>query len=116
MAQDLAADSVKDLLRSAWLVERSRAVVYGTWASDESGYEESAARADRRAGIVGAELARRSARTDDNLVEAHAAWIMNLAGRAPGDEPLGHIFMTRLGDWMEAHASPFLGDEAQRVA
>ena len=116
MAQDLAADSVADLLRSAWLVESSRAAVYRTWASDESGYEESAARADRRAEIVGDELAGRSVRTDDNLVLAHADWIMNLAGRAPGDEPLGPIFMTRLGDWMEAHASPFLGHEAERVA
>jgi predicted phosphodiesterase len=116
MAQDLAADSVKDLLRSAWVVERSRAAVYRTWASHEPRYEASAARADERAGIVGAELARRSVRTDDPLVEAHAAWIMSLAGRAAGEQPLGDIFVTRLGDWMEAHTSPFLSDAAARVA
>jgi predicted phosphodiesterase len=116
MARDLAADTVKDLLRSAWVVEAARAVVYRTWADEGPRYEESAGRADERAGIVGAELGRRSARTDDALVEAHAAWIMNLAGRAPGEQPLGDIFVTRLGDWMEAHASPFLGNVADRVA
>jgi len=116
MAQDLAADSVKDLLRSAWLVERSRAVVYRTWAAGEPRYEKSATRAEERAEIVRAELVRRSARTDDALVEAHAAWIMNLSGRAPGEQPLGDIFVARLGDWMEAHSSPFLGDVAGRVA
>ena len=116
MAHDLAADSVKDLLRSAWVVERARAVVYRAWATEEARYEDSSARADERAEIVGAELARRSVRTDAAIVEAHAAWIMNLAGRAPGEQALGNIFVARLGDWMEAHASPFLGDPAERVA
>lgn len=116
MAHDLAADSVKDLLRSAWVVERSRASVYRAWAIAEAGYEDSATRADERAGIVGRELERRGARPDEPLVEPHAAWIMNLAGGSPGEQPLGNIFLARLGDWMEAHSSPFLGEVADRVA
>jgi predicted phosphodiesterase len=116
MALDLAADSVNDLLRSAWLVERSRSALYRRWAADEPRYEGSVARAEERASIVRSELERRSGRTDEALVEAHAEWIMSLAGRWPGEQPLGDIFVARLGDWMEAHASPFLGDIAERVA
>jgi Icc protein len=116
MALDLAADSVKDLLRSSWLVERARAALYRRWAADEPRYEGSVARAEERASIVSSELERRSGRTDEALVEAHAEWIMSLAGRWPGEQPLGDIFVARLGDWMEAHASPFLGDIAERVA
>jgi predicted phosphodiesterase len=116
MALDLAADSVNDLLRSAWLVERSRSALYRRWAADEPRYEGSVARAEERASIVSSELERRSGRTDEALVEAHAEWIMSLAGRWPGEQPLGDIFVARLGDWMEAHASPFLGDIAERVA
>jgi predicted phosphodiesterase len=116
MALDLAADSVRDLLRSAWLVERSRAAVYSRWAADEPRYEGSVSRAEERASIVSSELERRSARTDEPLVEAHAEWILGLAGRWPGEQPLGDIFVARLGDWMEAHASPFLGDISERVS
>jgi 3',5'-cyclic-AMP phosphodiesterase len=116
MPLDLAADSVKDLLRSSWLVERARAALYRRWAADEPRYEGSVARAEERASIVSSELERRSGRTDEALVEAHAEWIMSLAGRWPGEQPLGDIFVARLGDWMEAHASPFLGDIAERVA
>ena len=116
MAHDLAADSVADLLRSAWVVEQSRAAVYRVWAADEARYGSSASRAEERASMLGAELARRSARTDDALVGPHAEWIMHLAGRRAGEDPLGAIFVARLGDWMEAHASPFLGGDAERVA
>jgi Calcineurin-like phosphoesterase len=114
--QDLAEEMVADLLRSSWLVEKSRAAAYTVWASEHARYEASAARAEERAALVASELGRRDRQTDAPLIAPHTDWILNLAGRRPGEEPFGDVFVARLGDWMEAHASPWLGAAAARIA
>jgi hypothetical protein len=110
MTEDRTEEIITDLLRSAWIVERARAVVFRRW-----GWTTWAERAEEQAGVVEGALSGRSHRRDEELVEPHAGWILNLAGRGPGDEPFGDIFISRLGDWVEAHTSRFLGDEGRRL-
>lgn len=103
-----AEEVLTDLLRSAWVVEAARAVVYQTWSATEARFEASGARARAAANLVGTNLEDRGHSTDDSLVEAHAAWMMELVGRAPAQTPFSDIFIARLGDWVESHASDFL--------
>jgi predicted phosphodiesterase len=103
MTETRAQEMVTDLLRSAWIVERSRAEVYSLW--HRSG---SAERAEERAGIVARTLEGRARDPDGALVPAHTRWMLDLAGESIAEEPFGDIFLARLGDWVEAHASPFL--------
>ncbi|MGH2400045.1 MAG: hypothetical protein ACRDF6_09370, partial [bacterium] len=56
---------IRDLLRSAWIIESARAEVYARWAeqSDHSSFAASRERAAARAAIVEASLTGRSFRT-----------------------------------------------------
>lgn len=111
MPDDRADEIVTDLMRSAWIVQQSRAEVFDRW-----GARPSAAQARAQAEILADDLARRSRKRDEDLVQAHADWMMNLAGSKPGEEPFGDLFLCRLSDWVEAHISPFLGDGGARLA
>jgi calcineurin-like phosphoesterase family protein len=107
-------DTITDLLRSGWLVEKSRQAVYQEWSSIDERFGDSADRTGRRAEIIKGSLEGRG-RTDDRLVEAHANWMRALGGRTPGEVPFGDIFLVRLGDWVEAHVGPFLADGRDEI-
>jgi hypothetical protein len=105
---DLAADLVRDLLRSSWVIERARSEVYTRWTGGEPAYEEFAGRARARAEIVAGALREVGREGDEALVTAHADWIASLIGDTPGAVALGPLFLARMGDWVDAHTSPFL--------
>jgi predicted phosphodiesterase len=107
---DLARDILIDLLRSCWIVERARESVYREWGRVKSSFIVSAGRAEERAEIVGRALANAGGRFDGALVEPHAQWIQSVIGSRPGEVVLGDFFLTRLGDWVQAHAGGFLDD------
>jgi hypothetical protein len=116
VSSDAAADIVEDLLRSGWIIERARAEVYRRWAAAGDGrWADSSARAAARGAVVERSLEKASRAPDSDLVEGHAAWITNLVGERSDVEPLAPIFMTRIGDWVEAHISPFLEDGADEL-
>ena len=115
----VATEIVEDLLRSAWVVDRARSVVFDEWAAEADRFTAAAARARRRAEILETELEQRERRPDHELVDGHAAWIRSLLGRGPSQTPLADLFLVRLGDWVEAHASPFMSvavDEFKQIA
>jgi 3',5'-cyclic AMP phosphodiesterase CpdA len=105
---EIADDLITDLLRSAWIIERGRAAVYRTWNSGSDRFGEAEARAEQRAEVVERVLTGRVRRLDAALVDAHAKWMLSLAGTAPGEVQFGDIFLVRLADWVEGHAGPFL--------
>ncbi|MEA2510185.1 MAG: 3,5-cyclic-AMP phosphodiesterase [Actinomycetota bacterium] len=112
MHPDLAGDLEQDLLRSSWIIERSRARVYERWGAHEGRFSASAGRAARRAQIVQRALEGAGGRRDEALVEPHARWIESIIGGQPGEIPFGDFFLARLGDWVQAHASGLLEDAA----
>jgi predicted phosphodiesterase len=117
VSSDAAADIVVDLLRSGWIIERARAEVYRRWATADDGrWGDSRERAAARAAVVERSLEKVSRGPDPDLVDPHAGWITNLVGERSDGEPLGPIFMTRIGDWVEAHVSPFLVEGADELA
>ncbi|MFP5298450.1 MAG: metallophosphoesterase family protein, partial [Actinomycetota bacterium] len=107
---DLASDVIRDLLRSAWLIERARSHVYETWDM-----KAAAGRALQRSEIVAAALAERGRQPDEGLVQEHSAWISELVGSHPDAVPLASIFLVRIGDWVDLHAGPFLGEAEARL-
>ena len=111
----LAEELVVDLLRSGWIIERGRAEVYGLWAAADPAHEVSRERALERAAIVERSLAPRRRRLDEAVVEPHARWIRSLAGDRPGEVPLGNFLIARLGDWVDAHLSPVLDADVERL-
>jgi 3',5'-cyclic AMP phosphodiesterase CpdA len=115
MEVQLDDDLITDLLRSAWIVERSRAHVFATWAGRDPRFSTSVWRARRRADLIEVNLAPRTPRGDEHLVEPHAHWMTTLAGAGPEDEPYGHLVLVRLGDWVEAHAAPFLDGRSEEL-
>jgi predicted phosphodiesterase len=112
---NLAEEVVVDLLRSGWIIETSRAAVYGHWASEEAAFEASAARASARAAVIGTALEEHGREPDEDYVERHANWMRALGGSGPNEAPLGRFFVARLGDWVEAHVAGFLGARGDRV-
>jgi hypothetical protein len=114
--RDLAAGTIRDLVRSCWVIERARAAVYDLWAREESRYTSSVARAEERAALVESALEEQGYKTDPALVEPHTGWITNLIGERPGDVALGPMFLARLGDWVDGHGSGFFGDRAARLS
>ena len=113
MEQSVPADEViRDLLRSAWIIESARAAVYSRWAEqgDPARNQASRDRAAARAGIVASTLAERGFPTDPAIVEAHARWMHALGGERLGEVVLGPFFIARLGDWVDGHASGFVTD------
>ena len=109
---DVASEVIRDLLRSAWVIEKARQAVYEGWAPHDASYEASARRAADRAEAVGAALDDRGHRTDPEVVAAHAAWMQTLAGDRPATVALGNFFLARLGDWVDGHCADVLGDRA----
>lgn len=113
MTTDLSTDILTDLMRSAWLVHAARARVYEIWRAHDDRFAASVERATRQAEILERALVEGGRHSDPQLVEPHAQWILSLIGARPDETPLADIFLTRLGDWVEGHAKPFLasGDD-----
>jgi hypothetical protein len=114
--EPIADEILTDLLRSAWIIERSRCAVYQGWSASSNRFEGAAERGALRAEIVERVLRDRVRRLDTDLVEAHARWMCSLAGRTPGEVQFGDIFLVRLGDWVEGHAGPFLSEGTDELA
>lgn len=110
-ADDVAQEVVRDLLRSAWVIECARGEVYGGWASDGE-IADAAEVAELRAALVAAALGDLGIRPDQTLVGRHAGWMRSLAGDAPDEVPLGRFFLARLGDWVDGHCADSLGERA----
>lgn len=107
------ADQItEDLLRSTWIIQSARALVYRDWAQTDSRFERFADRADRAAQIIEPALRGRGRAPDGDLVAPHAAWINQLVPRGPDTGELADVFVVRLGDWVEAHGAPFLAEGA----
>ena len=104
----LAEETIRDLLRSAWLIERARAHVYDGWATSEPKLAASKARSDERAAIVEEALAEHGRRPDEAIVGGHSGWLRGLVGDAPGEVPLGDLFVARIGDWVDGHVAGFV--------
>jgi hypothetical protein len=113
--QYVSTEVVIDVLRSCWIIESARARVYNDWAATDGNFAASAERAVRRAAIVERSLAERGREADSNLVEGHASWIHSLLVGGPEQTPLSDIFMTRIGDWVEAHGSIFLSSGTEEM-
>jgi hypothetical protein len=113
MAVELAHDVVSDLLRSAWIVESARGEVYATWSATDERFGRSRGRAVTRARALHEALEARGVAPDASLVGAHAEWIDRCAGGA-GDA-LGPLLLARLGDWVDAHALPYVSSGADRM-
>jgi hypothetical protein len=52
---------------------------------------------------------------DEAFVEPHTAWLLGVIGEEPEVVALSNFFISRLGDWVDAHAGPFLGDAAEEM-
>ena len=113
--EDVAGEVIRDLLRSAWVIEKARQAVYEEWATVDPDHLASAHRAQARAEVVAAAMTERGHRTDPGVVEAHAAWMHSLAGQRPDEVPLGNFFVSRVGDWVDGHCADFLGPGADSL-
>ena len=105
---DIAEEIVVDLLRSAWVIEASRGSLYELWARTEDRFATAQAHVLQRARIIEKTLSTHSRANDSSLVEGHCRWMRLLAGDRPDEVPLGEVFMSRLGDWIGGHLTPFL--------
>lgn len=114
MSQQVAEEIVVDLLRSVWLVERTRAAIYRTWAETDQRWAASEERTLRRAGLVEDALGLASRRPDEKLLDAHTSWMRGLVGDTPEEVPLSSLFLGRLGDWIDGHAAGSLGGSAEQ--
>ena len=115
MVTGLAEEVLTDLLRAAWVIESSRAEVYRGWSAEAGAFESSHRRAAERAELVGRALEEHGRRPDAHYVERHSTWMRSLAGDSPGEVPVGAFFVARLGDWVDAHAAPFLSAGGDRM-
>jgi hypothetical protein len=115
LSDPLAEETIRDLFRSSWLVERARENVYGRWAASDDVFASRSEKAAGRAEIIARALEAIQARTDEPLVEAHTAWLLSLAGDSPGEVPLGDLFVARLGNWVDAHTAGFLTNGAEEL-
>ncbi|HJR46188.1 MAG TPA: metallophosphoesterase [Actinomycetota bacterium] len=113
---DLARETITDLLRSSWLIEAARRDLYRLWAKEAAGWDERADGAEQRAEILEKALAARGRKADAVHLEKHAAWLRGVVGEDPDEVPLGGLFAARLGDWVEGHATRFLDGGADRLA
>lgn len=104
----LAEDVLADLLRSAWVVESARALVYRQWSVADPDMARRAEWVSERTPPLARALDRLGRTPDEGIVERHAAWMSSVVGSHPEEVGLGPFFLARLGDWTEAHASPFL--------
>lgn len=107
---DLASDVIRDLLRSGWLIEKARSHVYGSWDM-----ASAADRAERRAELLAKAIEETGKQPDHHLVDLHNAWVGDLVGSDPDAVPLASIFLVRIGDWVDLHTGPFLGDATKEL-
>lgn len=112
----LAEETIRDLLRSAWLIERARANLYGSWSAAQPGLAASQQRSEERSELVAAALRQLGGKPDEALVGPHSAWLRSLVGDAPGEVPLGDLFAARIGDWVDGHCAGFLEEGARLTA
>ncbi|MGH2749685.1 MAG: metallophosphoesterase family protein [Actinomycetota bacterium] len=115
MSQDPTREVITDLMRSGWVVESARALVYERWTQSDERFESPAVNARAAAEIFEGELSERASRTDPAVADDHAAWITGLVGEAPATLPLADWFVARLGDWVGAHAGDFLAQGPARL-
>jgi predicted phosphodiesterase len=113
--QNLAEEVLDDLLRSAWIIETSRAEVYRAWSKEASKFERSHERAAARGALVEAVLEEHGREPDQDFVVPHARWMRSLAGSGAGEEPIGEMLVARLGDWVDAHTAGFMGARGDRL-
>lgn len=111
----MADEVIRDLLRSAWIIERARAAVYSDWSATGAALAEATGAASSRADVVAEVLAARGIRTDEHVVGPHAAWMRSLAGDTVDEVPLGRLFLARLGDWVDGHCKDHLGEGADKL-
>lgn len=112
---DLERETIVDLLRGSWLTEAARADLFQRWAKHASSWEERAEIASGKADILEEALADVDRTPDVKLLEGHASWLRGVVGDAPDEVPLGELFASRLGGWVDAHAAGFIGDRAERL-
>jgi hypothetical protein len=113
--EQMASEVLVDLIRSAWIVEASRARLYDSWAETHEDFTASGDRARVRAGLLEVALADVGRAPDRDLVDAHTRWLAGLGGETPDETPLGHLFLVRIGDWVDAHAAPFMATGAEEL-
>ncbi|MDQ3985530.1 MAG: metallophosphoesterase [Actinomycetota bacterium] len=109
-ANETATEVIGDLLRSAWIVESARGRVFSEWIEQDERFDLASSRARQRAEIIASVLSSQGVEPDHDLVEPHSSWIRSLLHGGPRDTQFSDLFLVRLGDWVEAHASPFLGE------
>lgn len=112
---EMAEEVIRDLLRSAWIIERARAAVYSDWSRKGADLAAPAQGATARAEVIAVALSERGHGTDEDIVAAHAAWMRSLAGDTAEEVPLGRFFLARLGDWVDGHCKDFLGEGADAL-
>jgi hypothetical protein len=112
---DLASDLIRDLFRSAWVIQETRRAVYGSWSHLDEAYKDSERRATEQRDIIERALVAAGGSPDHGAVPGHQEWLASLIGERPDDVVFGPIFVTRLGDWVVAHCTPFLGEDAGRL-
>lgn len=107
-----------DLFRSAWLIESSRARLYRAWAETDGSFAASSDLSDHRAEIAATALESVEQAPDTDHVEPHTEWMARTAGRTGEEVPLGAVFISRLGTWVDAHVADFLpagGDDFKKL-
>ena len=112
---DLAQDLIRDLFRSAWVIEETRRRLYESWTPLDPRYSASADRTSEQRDILTEALKALGREPDHAVVDLHLAWLTELIGTHPEEVPLAPMFATRLGDWVNAHTTPFLGESAGRL-
>jgi hypothetical protein len=110
---EIAHDIVTDLTRSAWVVERARALVYESWAAARPGFAASAQRTRERTRIIESALEVLGRGPDRGLAEAHSSWIRGCVPTP--DETFGDLFLARLGTWVDAHLGRLLPSGSDRL-
>lgn len=113
--EDLARETITDLIRSSWLIEAARRDLYRLWAKDAPEWDERADGAEQRADILEKALAELGRSPDTAALDKHAVWLRGVVGEHPDEVPLGGLFAARLGDWVDGHAGRFLGDLEGRL-
>lgn len=111
----MSDEVLTDLFRSGWIIETTRARVYETWSRSDPSYAAAAELARGRAEIVAAGVTSLGRKPDAGLIDAHSSWMIGLVGTEPDSVPLGNLFVSRIGDWVEAHVADFLPEGGDRL-
>lgn len=112
---ELSNEVLTDLFRSGWIIESTRARLYEGWAAYDDSYSAAGDSARERAEIIAGGIASVGRRPDDDLVAGHLAWMEGLVGSQPDEVPLGNLFASRVGTWVDAHIGDFLPQGGDRL-